>query len=354
MRVIAIVATLSTLPIGATPARAATDTGDDLISEGMELRRKGDDAAALKRFREAYELTRSPRALAQMGLAEQALGSWSAADQALRAALESASDPWIGKHRVVLEQALATINRHLGMLEIAGSPEGAEIWVDGEKAGVLPAKIRVTTGTVVVEVRRRGFVSVRRTTSVGGGELTRERFNLQRSAAATSSEAVAPGAAATDAAARSGSGAAIAVPDSVQAGSAQEPDTPGVEAAAAPASDGASWRPPAIWTMGGAAAAAIAFGTAEVFVSRGKAGSFNGMVNCNSSLPDRGGQRCADLYDDGQRARTLALVGFGVGAALAATSLVLFLTTPDPLDRRALACAPHAGADVGLSCALVF
>jgi hypothetical protein len=53
---------------GAEPAE------DALIRQGIELRRRQEDAAAFPLFKRAYELRRSPRAAAQMGLDELALG----------------------------------------------------------------------------------------------------------------------------------------------------------------------------------------------------------------------------------------------------------------------------------------
>src|SRR5215510_2729336 len=49
---------------------------ESLLAEGNALRRAGDDRAALTRFEEAWKRRPSARALAQMGLAEQALGRW--------------------------------------------------------------------------------------------------------------------------------------------------------------------------------------------------------------------------------------------------------------------------------------
>src|SRR5690242_7609040 len=65
-----IVSTLGT----AAFAEAADPTEDELIRQGVESRRHRDDAGALATFQKAYELHKSARAAAQMGLAEFALG----------------------------------------------------------------------------------------------------------------------------------------------------------------------------------------------------------------------------------------------------------------------------------------
>src|SRR5207244_1663513 len=47
-----------------------------LLDQGYALRERGDDDQALAKFQAAYRLAPEPRALAQIALAEQALGRW--------------------------------------------------------------------------------------------------------------------------------------------------------------------------------------------------------------------------------------------------------------------------------------
>jgi hypothetical protein len=51
------------------------ETADAMITRGVELRRHGDDQAALPVLRAAYQREPTPRAAAQLGFVEQALGS---------------------------------------------------------------------------------------------------------------------------------------------------------------------------------------------------------------------------------------------------------------------------------------
>src|SRR5260221_25029 len=91
------VAWLANLP------RAAAQDADAFIKQGIALRRALKEQEALTAFRRAYELAPSPRAVAQIGLAEQALGRWADAEAHLLTALEAVSDPWIDKYRTPLE-----------------------------------------------------------------------------------------------------------------------------------------------------------------------------------------------------------------------------------------------------------
>src|SRR4051812_7480565 len=62
--------------LGMSNAAQAAADALELLREGVSLRREGRDEEALQRFQRAYEIGHGGRALAQIGLAEQALGRW--------------------------------------------------------------------------------------------------------------------------------------------------------------------------------------------------------------------------------------------------------------------------------------
>jgi serine/threonine-protein kinase len=169
-----------------SPARAARAQEADaeaLTKQGLELRRQRHDAEALAVFRRAYAVKATPRTLAQIALAEQALGKWVDAEADLDAALGSTDDAWIAPHRSTLLGGLATIRSHLGWLEVtadAPAAAAARLWVNGADMGELPlAKpVRVEAGSVVVEVRATGFVPARRVPFVEPGGSAREAVHL--------------------------------------------------------------------------------------------------------------------------------------------------------------------------------
>lgn len=154
MRLVAL-ATIALFAL--SPALARAQTADELIDEGIALREQHRDADALDRFERAHAAEPSGRALAQIALAEQALGRFVAAQAHLEEALADDVDRFIRRNRALLEQALAEIAANVGELEVRG-PEGAELRIDDAPRGrlPLPVPLRVDAGTARIEVRAPG------------------------------------------------------------------------------------------------------------------------------------------------------------------------------------------------------
>src|SRR4051794_23168297 len=90
--------------LGSGPASAAPSppADEDLNSKGVSARLAGDNRGALHWFQQAYDLTHSPRATAQLGLVQQALGRWDLAEPLVTRAVQSRTDPWIKKYETEL------------------------------------------------------------------------------------------------------------------------------------------------------------------------------------------------------------------------------------------------------------
>lgn len=160
-------------------ARADDPEAEAMIAKGVELREKGKDDEALAVFKKAYAKAPTPRARAQVALAEQALGMWVAAEADLAAALAADSDPWITKNRAALEGALGVIRRHVGTLEVRGA-DGAEVRVDGAVVGIASAgaSFRVEAGRRTLEIRSKGSHPSTRAIEVPAGGVARETVTL--------------------------------------------------------------------------------------------------------------------------------------------------------------------------------
>lgn len=161
------------------PAVFASDA-DELLKKGTELRRQGRDMEALAEFQQALRLQDSGRALAQVALAEQALGLWVDANLHLSQALQREADPWIKKNRATLESARTTIRGHICHVDFWGTPAGAEVAVEGKSAGRLPeVDTWVAPGEISYEVKANGFQPLQRTLKTPEGARVREHIELR-------------------------------------------------------------------------------------------------------------------------------------------------------------------------------
>jgi hypothetical protein len=319
-----------------SPTLAVADEVEDLLRKGIDLRREGRDQDALETFRKANQLASTPRTVAQMGLAEQALGRWTDAFEHVEWALLARTDPWIAKNRSVLESSLTTIRKHVGEVEILGDPKGAEVRVDGRLQGTLPLarSIHAAAGTVSVEVRAPGYLTVTRSVIVTPAELTRETIFLQQ--ASSTSAAQAEPAREPERAIASGEGA----------GPSGEHRSP-------------SWGRRLAW-VGVVGAGLFAIGGATALLLReSKAQWFSDQTHaCDENLSNKGSASCQDAYQTGQTATKLAVGSFIAAGVLGAGATALFLTTPSSSDAShgstaGLACAP-LGGQFGVTCATRF
>jgi tetratricopeptide (TPR) repeat protein len=153
---------------------------DALLRQGVALRERGRDEEALGVFLRALEASGEPRVLAQVALAEQALGRFGDAEQHLAQALARRDDPWIGRNLAVLEMAQRDILGHLGVLVVSCSMPGASLRVPGREPLALPlsSTLSLAPGTLTIEVRAEGFRPESRAVTLRAGSVTQETFSL--------------------------------------------------------------------------------------------------------------------------------------------------------------------------------
>jgi hypothetical protein len=295
----------------ATPSRA--DDVSDLLRRGVALRRERRNEEALAAFQEAARLAPTPPVVAQLALAEQALGHWPDAARDLDAALASPSDPWIAKNLDALRAAQSVVAAHVAWIAIDVEPADAQIRLDGRAlaaGGVTP----VGTGPGVIEVRADARVPDVRRVDLAPGE----RLHLVISLA----QAPAP------------PGPAAATP--LPAADAQlvpaAPVAPGVlvVASSATASNQGTRGPPIVpIVLGAAGIAALATGTyfgVRTFSEK----AMRDTLCVGGCVPE------AATHDaDARTSATASTVSFAVGGALVVAAGAWWL-----LDRRR---APTSG-----------
>jgi hypothetical protein len=329
---LAVVATAAAAPSFA----AAADTPEALIKRGVQLRKAGDDPGALIELQKAYQLAPTPRAAAQLGLVEQALGKWDDAELHLAESIRSSGDSWIEKNRATLETSLGVVRSHVGSLEVTGDPAGAEVFVNGRKVGELPlAKpLRVIAGDVDVELRASGYESKAQKVTVDAYQFKSVVLRLGRSEAA--------GAAAGGKG--EGGGAAVAA-GGREADAAVEKQTERVEPAP-PAAGKRSVRPLVGWVVAGAGAATTVVGLVAALAGHSKMEqAVDDAERANITGDMALYASASDKFADGRSQRTLGRVLLVVGGVVAVGGAVLALTAPRAeAPRAAVARPPRGGA----------
>jgi hypothetical protein len=351
----AVVWVTAGVAVAAEPAEV-----EDLIRKGVELRRDGHDQRALPLFQKAYDLAHTPRTAAQLGLVEMSLGYTLESERHLVEGLASPRDLWIRKNKAVLDSALRRVRASIGELAIDGSPEGAEVWVNGKLAGRLPLSepVRVPEGAASIELRAPGRNPLSRSVNVGAGKRHQITIALEASAAA----------APTTPPALRAEPPAVKVAESAPAA---PPVSPPDSAADTPASgpQASSALRPAAWILAAGAVAGVGFGVAETAIWRSRVKDFDNHIgpqpdnplvtdrtNCGTGDRNHGGTGCAALYDRMQTSRTLAIAGYAVGGAMAIGAAVLFLTSTTPAQEtasHAMVCAPWVAVS-GTVCGFSF
>jgi hypothetical protein len=282
-----------------------------------------------------------PRTLAQIGMAEQALGRWADAEAHLTDAMKSTTNPWIVKNRELLEQSLANVAGHLGSIAVDG-PKGATLEINGASVGVLPLDhpLRVPAGTVVLGVRASGFFPMQRVATVAAGQLGREQIDLVP-LSQSGSPPPPPSTTELPAAGRTTS-AGAATP-------AAEPG-PAVTDAGQPAPASArAWQRPLAWVAVGLGGAALATGVTFHFIHENKLTSYNRKDASNANVCNRdssgrffGPPDCEDANNSAATAKTVLIVGYIGAAVFGGAAAALFLTAPSGGASPASAAAGHA------------
>jgi hypothetical protein len=335
---------------GMARAQRSSENADELLRKGVELRKQGDERAALGILQQAYAAGPTPRAAGQLALAEQALGRWVAAEGHLNEALRSQDDPWVRKNHSSLTEALQTIQTHLGRVEVTGDPPGADVYIDGQPAGKLPLAdpVRVAAGSVEVELRAPGFITSGKTVVVPSNGYERVFVGLYRPAPVAPPPVVQ-------------TTPAGAVPTSAGERGPSELDSGGASPSRGPSALRSSYK----WIALGAGAIGLGVGTYGVVENGRKSDAFNAAgcrldskgtaVLASTRMYD---SNCNSLKTSYESAATIGVVGFVAGGVLAAAGAVLWFTEPksanDGVALRSCRFDVGSPSKVGAACVFRF
>lgn len=296
-----------TLLTGGLSAQSVGAQVEALLRRGVALRQRGDDAGALDQFQRARALSDEPRVLAQVALAEQALGRWVDAARDLREAAAHEDDPWIRRNAAALAGARDEIMRHVGGLTVEGPGAQGELRVDDARVAALPmtAPVVVLAGERALEVRREGYSPWARSFTVRPGELNRVEVPALQSLVVAPVVPVTPP--------RRGQGQRVAG-----------------------------------WSLVGASALGLGVGIYGLVARDNARSAFLQDPTCVTATP---AAACADRRSTADTMNAVMIAGFVGAGVLAAVGVTLVLTAPSNRPAVTLACAPGLRA---VGCVVAF
>lgn len=308
VRLLILALVLSARAVEAAPPDKATQA-EALIREGIELRRLSDDQAALVKFQAAVNIEASPRAVAQLGLCELAVGRFSHAVEHLTFAMHATKDKWVASKKAILRESLEQAKARVGRVEVVAEPSGAEVFVNGERIGATPLVGPVLTneGSVDVQVRKEGFEPQSRSLSLKGGQYQKIAITLEP----------------------------IKPKDLGPAMATAEAPSADADVAAHAAAEQPRWIAPTKWALLGAAGLGVALGTYGWIHHQSLVGSYD-KAGCQVNRQGQPGfvspdnmftvtEDCTDRFDEIDGAKTLRLVGFVAGGVFLAGYVTLAL-----------------------------
>lgn len=316
------------------PAITAAQTPPDIEAQhqqGNRLREQRRDAEARAIFQQLWERTREPRALARLGLAEQALREYASAEAHLAQALASSSDPWIAQNASVLAGSLQQVRAAQGvsLLLVDCNVPGAEVFLNGVRVGTTGAPVRTSPGAVSFQVRAPGHTPESRTVTLSPGMTAHESVTLAATPATTPPNVTA-------------APTPRATPPAVM-----EPTRP------PPAASGRSTMRTLAWVSAGTAVALLGVGVVGYVVGDGAATRWNDNSLCQPPTGATREEACGSERTTAETMSVVTVVGFVGAGVLGAASAVLFAVSPSRPARTAMTCGAGPGT-AGVSCAVRF
>lgn len=141
-------------PSGPPATRAAA-----LVDEGVALQASGNFPGAIEKYQQAQAIQPSPRGAGQLGLAEDAVGDVARAQEHITEALAQKRDPWVRENRRKLQATLTRIEKQIGEITVSGTPDGAEVFVNGRSVGRMPfaGPVKVASGSLMIRAEHEGY-----------------------------------------------------------------------------------------------------------------------------------------------------------------------------------------------------
>lgn len=173
-------------PPAAPPAAPLTIraqlSGDarDAWDRAQQLLRAKNFEGGLVEFTRAYDLSKNPRVLFNVGICEKGLSHYARASMRFEQELREGDATLTDDEKRELREAIAIVRRYVTTVSVTSSEPGAHLLVDGFEIGVTPFKepITVDVGHRELTLKKDGFVSQTKGIDVNAGVPAAVDFHL--------------------------------------------------------------------------------------------------------------------------------------------------------------------------------
>jgi hypothetical protein len=186
---------LSPSVLGETPGRriakpaAPPSLAQSLQGEAKEayssaelLFKNGDLVAADSKYQQAYDLSKDPRLLFDMAIAEKSLHRYARMQEHLEGYVREEGSAISQEDQAAVSAALAAIHNLVGTVSIEVNVPGATVAVDSQNVGTSPLArpLTVDLGEHVIDVKSPDFEPISKKVAIEGGASTAMSFTLTR------------------------------------------------------------------------------------------------------------------------------------------------------------------------------
>jgi PEGA domain len=146
-----------------------------------QLAAANDFKGALVEFERAYEVSRNPRVLYNVGVTEKLLTHYARAVDAWDKELREGAKTLTAAETLELKNAIAIVQRFVTTLEVTANEAGATLYIDDYPIGKTPfaAPVRIDIGKRTLTLRKEGFVDAMQSVDVASGARTPVTFRLE-------------------------------------------------------------------------------------------------------------------------------------------------------------------------------
>ena len=146
-----------------------------------QLAAANDFKGALVEFERAYEVSKNPRVLYNVGVTEKLLTHYARAVDAWDRELREGTKILTPAETLELKNAIAIVQRFVTTIEVSANEAGATLYIDDYPIGKTPfaAPVRIDVGRRAVTLRKEGFVDATQNIDVASGARTPVTFRLE-------------------------------------------------------------------------------------------------------------------------------------------------------------------------------